>query len=191
MRIIFVLLFILFYISHCMFGQECIAEKNTYFASGTAGFASLGGDLYEDLAHNKQSMFSLGLSINRFIGNNIFAGGILSVTRAKQGDVEINSVSVGPQFGVAIGRLVCNIPYIFWGAQYCNITTEDTGYLNDVIIEGVDYNFGLGIIIPLKRNLGFQIEGQYHYIGLTNHRIHQGATGDAIIIGVGIVGLFN
>jgi hypothetical protein len=166
------------------FSQDYAVDKGAFILSGTGGFLSQGGDLYEDLEENRLSTFTLTSAVNYFIVRNVFIGAGLSYNRMAQGDASVSTIGIGPTVGYAFGKTESKSnPYIAASIQLYSLGTDgDT-------TSGTDISIGAGMIFSIKEHLGLIIEAGYHFQNLKNEAWPESISGNIFSISIGIAGL--
>lgn len=166
------------------FSQDYAVDKGAFILSGTGGFISQGGDLYEDFEENRLSTFTLTSAVNYFVVRNMFIGAGLSYNRMAQGDASVSTIGIGPTVGYAFGKKESKSnPYIAAGIQLYSLGSDgDT-------TSGTDISIGAGMIISIKEHFGLIIEVGYHFQNLKNEAWPESISGNIFGISIGIAGL--
>lgn len=182
-KIIFLILLLSFSATFA-FSQDYAVDKGAFILSGTGGFISQGGDLYEDIDENRLTTFSLTSTVNYFVIRNVFIGAGLSYNRMAQGDFSVSTLGIGPTVGYAFGKTEGKIyPYFAAGIQLYSL-----GAAGDTT-SGSDIAISAGMIISIKEHLGLIVEVGYHFQNLKNEAWPESLSGNIFSIGIGIAGL--
>ena len=169
--------------------QQFAVDQNAIMISGTGSFMTQGGDIFVDSGGNEQRIFSLTSEVNYFIARHLFIGGAIDFSRNSQGDYKSSGIGIGPRIGIAMGGLKDNVyPYISFGMKYYEMNAN-YGSGSDVRYSGSDMAFGVGVIVPLKPNIGLVFEGGYSILDLKNSDSGKKFQGNILSVGIGIAGL--
>ncbi len=163
-------------------GQKYAVDQGASTISGSLSFSTSGGDLYE-YGGDRLTTISLLPTYNYFVAKNLFIGGVLDVSYLAQGGDNITSFGIGPQLGYAFGDSSSKvIPYINLGILYQSIKYGSSDNDNEAST-GTDLFFGIGVMVPDKKNLGITFEANYSMMKI------ESVSGNVISLGIGIVGL--
>jgi outer membrane protein W len=126
----------------------------------------------------------LAPAVNYFIMPNIGVGGSASYTRQAQGDDSYTTTAIGPSVAYYYGNAESTMfPYLGAGIRY-NIMGD-----KDNKITGTDIAVGLGLLYPVKENIGIVIEAGYHIMNLKHEDWDESMSGNIIMVGVGVAGI--
>ena len=135
------------------FPQRYAVDQGSTIISGTASFASQGGDLYE-FDDKRLSTIVLSSSINYFVAPNFSLGASLALASESRGHSSNTILQIGPNLSYFIGNAASkNYPFLTAGVRYYNMDYRSS-------TSGTDIVFGGGIIAPVKDHLGIVIAWQ-------------------------------
>lgn len=175
---------ILSFIATFAFSQDFAVDKGGFILSGTGGFISQGGDLYEDFDGNRVSTFSLTSTVNYFVVRNVFIGAGLAYTRISRGDDSMSTIGIGPTVGYALGKAESkSYPYIATSIHFYSIGTDGE------TVSGTNIFISAGMIFSIKKHLGLILEIGYNFQNLKHEDWAESMSGNAFTISIGIAGL--
>lgn len=190
MKIKSMLLIVIFIeLSFNIFGQQYAVDRKATIFSGSGSIMTQGGDLFEDADGNYATTISFTPSVNHFVTKNFFIGGGMEFSVESQGDYSSAGIGVGPEIGFAFGGPRSTLfPYLDLGIRYYQMTA-DYGATDDYQISGSDISLGFGVIVPIKKHIGFIFEGGYHMLNLQSDDSDDSVSGNILSVGFGIAGL--
>ncbi len=184
MKKIILSILLLSFITTFAFSQDFAVDKGGFILSGTGGFISQGGDLYEDFDGNRLSTFSLTSTVNYFVVRNVFIGAGLAYTRISQGEDSISTIGIGPTVGYALGKAESkSYPYVAASIHFYSIGTDGE------TVSGTNIFISAGMIFSIKKHLGLILEVGYNFQNLKHEDWVESMSGNAITISIGIAGL--
>jgi hypothetical protein len=168
--------------SSVSFPQRYAVDQGSTIVSGTASFASQGGDLYE-FDDKRLSTIVLSSSINYFVAPNFSLGASLALASESRGHSSNTILQIGPNLSYFIGNAASkNYPFLTAGVRYYNMDYRSS-------TSGTDIVFGGGIIAPVKDHLGIVVEVGYHIMNLKNEHAGTSVSGNIVMISFGLAGL--
>jgi len=174
---------LLSFIATFAISQDYAVDKGAFILSGTGGFMSQGGDLYE-VGEDRLSTFSLTSVANYFVIPNVFIGAGITYTRVSQGEDSMSTIGIGPTVGYAFGKAEGkSYPYIAGGFHFHSIGA------NDETISGTNILVSAGIILSIKKHIGLVLEIGYNFQNLKHEDWAESESGNAFVVSIGIAGL--
>ena len=165
------------------FAQATFAiDKGSLGISGTAGFTSQSGDLYE-WDDKGITTISLMPSIFYFVAPNIAIGADVTFQSVTQGDDKVSMIGLGPKIMYAFGNQAStSYPYI--NAGYSFTTISNAG---DIKSSSLKFGGGMFLLPANQQHLGIVIEAG---ILMDSRKIEgfDAVKGTTIAISVGLVG---
>ena len=136
------------------FGQDDLLGKGTRMIRGLASFSSIGTDNTTERAFTSL----LDFSYDRFYKDHMYLGYNMSGQYENTSSINSCLLAVGPEIGYVFWTKKSQVfPFIEGG---CSMAADIIG--NGYIHGGYDLEAGLGVIIPIKKNFGMVIEGNYN-----------------------------
>jgi hypothetical protein len=133
--------------------QENLVGKGTKMIMGLGSFSSLRTNYSSDNINT----LSLSGSYDRFYKDNMFIGVNLSSFYQNAYNFYDGALALGPEIGYVFGNQNSKIfPLIVGG---CGFEVSDPG--TAVYNAGLNLSIGVGVIIPIQKNLGLIIQGKY------------------------------
>lgn len=131
-------------------------DQGVWHVGGSAGYVSMGGDLYEDFDGDGQSMLFITPEVGYFISNNLLLGASLNYQNMSQGDNSMSEFGLGPMFAYFFGSDGM-LPFVS-AAYTFNSTSGDYEWA-----EGTDTQLvlALGAVKMIAKNVG--ISGSVFY----------------------------
>lgn len=168
------------------FSQDYAVDKGSFWLTGTASFASQGGDLYKDWEDNRLTTFTLAPNVSYFVARNVFIGAGLSWTRTSQGDYSEHIFGIGPHVGYAFGTAESKVyPYIGAGFQF---GSGGASWNGSETISGTQITIGAGVILPIKEHFAVVIEIGYMFHSMKGEDWPERLSGNILAIGIGLAG---
>ncbi|HQH40154.1 MAG TPA: hypothetical protein PK825_00280 [Bacteroidales bacterium] len=186
-----IFLFTCFLIAGQATAQEFATDKGAGLFNITGSFTSSGGSLFEDDNGHYSNTGMFGLTASRFVARNVFLGLGVGYGRQSQGDLYSTTYGVGPHIGLAAGgQKSQGFPFITFGIRYYGANFKTDSWSGETTeATGSDIFGGIGIVIPIKKYVGFTIEGNYHALSLNDQNDHHYG-GKIFTLGIGLIGVF-
>jgi len=176
-------------LSSTISAQEFAIDKKAIIISGSGGYMSQGGDLFEDTDGNKATTVSLKPTVDYFITRKFFIGGGLDFSISSQGDYNSNGIGIGPELGFAFGGPQSKAyPFVQIGILYYKMNA-DYGSGDDSQFSGSNIFLGCGAIFPVKEHIGVIFSGGYQLLDLKDKEYDKSYSGNIFTVGIGITGL--
>ena len=166
--------------------QSVATQKGAHIINGMVSFTSQGGDLYSGgFSDNRISTFMISPSYLSFVEDKIGIGGNLSYTRTSQGDINIFSFGIGPQFGYYFDNVSNTIPFIETNINYLSIGGNGNNE------GGFGLKLGGGLVVRMG-HAGFSFEAGYLRESFKPNGATSAVTGSTFFMGAGLVAfLYN
>jgi hypothetical protein len=182
--IFFMTLFSLFY--SLSFGAEYAVDKGSNMFGITAGFVNASGDLYEEDGEAFTAILLMPHTVHFFVPNFGFGGDLLLLD-AKQGDIGLSTLGLGPKavffFG---GKDSKAYPYLTLGFYFVTNTIDYGTY--DYRVSGTRLKFGGGASIMIANHLGLLMEASYNLDNLKPEKAKKSESGNMLIVSMGLAG---
>lgn len=166
-------------VTYCQSAREA-TKKGSVLISGTASFASQGGELYE---FNAERFYRLSLSpsLLYFVMPGFGVGLDFNFSRLGRAGESLVSTGIGPQAGLFFEINGGVIPFIGGGVSHLSVGSDDERDW------GVGFNLGVGAFIR-KGHLAAGIEVNYVFERFKPEGFAGAITGNTILVGIGLAG---
>ena len=182
-KIILISLVVLLFHSFA-FSQDFAVDKGSILFAGMATFSTSGGDLYENADGDRLMNMSIEPSVSYFVIQNVGVGLKASYNSASQGDYSSTALGAGPSLAYFLGDAESNMfPYLGAGFLYLTATEDD------YTLSGTNIAINVGVLVPVRKNLGIMIDAGYHMMSLKHENWDEAESGNIIMVGIGIAGI--
>lgn len=161
--------------------QEGPISKGSKVVGGSASFASLGGDLYENGDGDRLTSLALSPAALFFVSDGLALGGTLTVERESQGDFDATTLGLGPTVAYYFGEADSDsYPFLSGTVSYANLSTSG------VDASGFGFNATAGIVFMLSRTVGLTAAATYRIENLEVDQANDSFGGNTFAIALGI-----
>ena len=142
------------------------------------------GSLYKDRGAVIE-VVDLSASGNIFVLDNIYAGLAVDYREESTGNQSVSETFFGLNAGYAIKAMDGAIfPYLNASLKLVNYSLGELQFL-----KGPSYSIGAGVIVPIAKHVGFNIDIGYSSIQLKTKLMDDYESGSNLLLKLGITGL--